>query len=130
MSAATAATGGDFPYRADTKSATVVTFCARARLATRAMNGAPSADDKNRSDVNRQKIKPVRRGEPDRAVVGPGRAIDGEAERVDDRPQAAEEKAPSSAIPPPGDEEQRRDVADCGQKYRGAVHQSRAFALC
>ena len=88
------------------------------------------ADDKNGADIDRQKIEPMLGGKPDRSIVSPRGAIDGETERVDDRPRTAKEKAPPSAVSPSGDEEQKRDVADCGQKNRGAVHQSRAFALC
>ena len=51
------------------------------------------ADDENGADVDRQEIKPVLGGEPDRAVIGPGRAIDGETERVDERSRAARIKS-------------------------------------
>ena len=114
ISAATAATGWDFPYRADTKSATVVTFCALGEIGDAGDERRSEADHQNGPDVNRQKIEPVLGSEPDRPVVGPGRAIDGETERVDDRPRAARSQTPSPAVAPPGDEKQQEDVADGG----------------
>ena len=93
--------------------------------------GRSKPDDEDGTDVDRQKIKPVLGGEPDRAVIGPRCAIDGEAQRINDRPRAAGHKASSGAVAPPRDEEQEEDVADGGKKYRRAVHCSEhsPFAL-
>ena len=82
------------------------------------------ADDENGADIDRQEIKPVLGSEPDRAIIGPGGAIDGQAQRIDDGARAAQGEAPPGAVAPPGDEEQKRDVADGGQKNRRAVHLS------
>lgn len=66
----------------------------------------------------------MRRGEADRAVVGPRRAVDGEAERVDNGPRSAGDETPAAPVAPPGDEEQDQDVADGREVGRGAVHRA------
>ncbi len=81
-------------------------------------------DDEDRADVDRQEVEAVRGGEADRAVIGPRRAIDREAQRVDQRPLAAHKEPPSAPVAPPGDEEQEQHIADCGDVSRSAVHRT------
>ena len=87
------------------------------------------ADDQDGPDVNRQKIEAVLGGQADRAVISPGGAIDRETERIDKRTRSARHEAPSSAVAPPGDEEQQRDIGDRGEKDRRAVHRAARSSL-
>ena len=82
------------------------------------------ADDEDRANIDRQKIESMLRREADRAVIGPRRAIDREAERIDDRARAAGRETPPSPVSPPGDEEQEGDIGDRGEKDRRAVHRA------
>ena len=63
----------------------------------------------------------MRRGEADRAVIGPGRAIDGEAQRIDERAPAPDEKAAAAVVAPIGEREQRQHIADRGGEDGGSV---------
>ncbi len=88
MSAATAATGLGFSIARGYEIGDRGDVLRAGEIGDAGDERRPEADDQDRTDINRQKIKPVRRGEPDRAVVGPGRAIDGETEGIDESPRA------------------------------------------
>src|ERR1700677_4829190 len=76
------------------------------------------ADDENRPDIDRQKIEPVRRGDADRAIIGPGSAIYSEAERINERSSPPRDIFPPAVVAPPGDEKQQDDISDRGGEHR------------
>ena len=69
-------------------------------------------DDEDRPDIDRQEIEPMRRSEPDRAVIGPGGAVDGQAQRIDERALFAHDEPPPAVIAPPGHGEKEADIAE------------------
>ena len=76
-------------------------------------------DHQDRPDIDRQEIEPALRGESDGAVIGPGRAVDAEAEGVDERAPAPAQEARGREIAAPGDEEQQPAVAQRGRENGG-----------
>ena len=94
----------------------------RARqIADAADQAMAEPDDQDRPDVDRQEIEALRGGEADRAVIGPGRAVDRQAQRIDQRAVPADDEAPPAVIAPPGDGEQEADIAERGEKDGRAV---------
>ena len=71
--------------------------------------GEPDHDD--RADIDGEEVVAGARGEPDRAEERPGRAVDRERERIDDRPRAAPPRA-RMLVAIARDDEQQPDVAE------------------
>ena len=86
------------------------------------------SEHQNRPDVDRQKVEAVARGEPDRAVIGPGRAIDAEAEHVDRPAPAPFDDGPAASVAPRSKQEQRASIAERGEQGAGAGQHGRRSA--
>ena len=65
-------------------------------------------EDQDRPEIDRQERKAVARRDAHRAEEGPGRAIDGEAQRVDGRPAWPGQSMRGAAVAPPRHGEEQR----------------------
>ena len=86
----------------------------------------PENDD--RPEIGRQEVKAMRRGEADRAEKRPGRAINAERQRVDERPGAPRHDAAARRVGIVRDREERAEIDERGQNRDPASdHATRAF---
>ncbi len=85
-----------------------------------AQDRGAARDHQHRADIDREKIDAAAGRKSDRAVIGPGRAVDRQRQRIDQRAGAAAlgRRQPVAVA---GHEKQEPDVAECGCNHAPVV---------
>ena len=86
----------------------------------------PDADHQDRADVNRQKIETALRSDADGPIVGPRRAINREAERINPSAPTPRQSRGAELVARPSQRKQSKHVDDRGRDHPCAAQHASA----